>query len=76
MHRAWQRQNIAVFAAKNCKLGVAAAYNIPVRVAYEFLLVQVLFVLSWRLGPVLAVVIIATAGTAALYKKQTKVRFG
>ena len=37
------------------------------------LLVQVLFVLSWRLGPVLAVVIIATAGTAALYKKQTKV---
>ncbi len=32
----------------------------------------VLFVLSWRLGPVLAGVIIATAVTAALYKRQTK----
>ena len=28
--------------------------------------------LSWRLGPVLALVIISTAATAALYKKQTK----
>ena len=35
---------------------------------------QVLFVLSWRLGPVLALVVISTAATAALYKKQTKVR--
>jgi ATP-binding cassette subfamily B (MDR/TAP) protein 8 len=35
---------------------------------------QVLFVLSWRLGPVLALVIVATASTAALYKQQTKAR--
>ena len=34
---------------------------------------QVLFWLSWRLGPVLALVIIATAATAANYKKETKV---
>ncbi|KAK9839647.1 hypothetical protein WJX81_003007 [Elliptochloris bilobata] len=34
--------------------------------------VAVLFVLSWRLGPVLAAVIVATAATAALYKRQTK----
>ena len=33
---------------------------------------QVLFVLSWRLGPVLALVIVATAGAVAGYKKQTK----
>ena len=32
----------------------------------------VLFALSWRLGPVLALVIIGTAATAALYKQQTK----
>ncbi|KAK9823874.1 hypothetical protein WJX72_006089 [[Myrmecia] bisecta] len=32
----------------------------------------VLFVLSWRLGPVLALVIVATAATAALYRVQTK----
>lgn len=31
-----------------------------------------LFALSWRLGPVLAMVIIATGCTAALYKQQTK----
>lgn len=35
-------------------------------------MVQVLFVLSWRLGPILALVIIATASTAANYKAQTK----
>ena len=34
---------------------------------------MVLFVLSWRLGPVLAAVIIATAFTAAVYKGQTRV---
>ena len=33
---------------------------------------QVLFYLSFRLGPILALVIIATAATAANYKKQTK----
>ena len=33
---------------------------------------QVLFYLSWRLGPILALVIIATAAAAANYKKQTK----
>lgn len=33
---------------------------------------QVLFFLSFRLGPILALVIIATAATAANYKKQTK----
>ena len=33
---------------------------------------QVLFFLSWRLGPILALVVIATALTAANYKKQTK----
>lgn len=33
---------------------------------------QVLFVLSWRLGPVLALVIVATAGAVAGYRKQTK----
>ena len=33
---------------------------------------QVLFFLSFRLGPVLALVIIATAAAAANYKKQTK----
>ena len=31
-----------------------------------------LFYLSWRLGPILALVIIATAAAAANYKKQTK----
>lgn len=35
--------------------------------------VAVLFVLSWRLGPILASVIISTAATAALYKQQTRV---
>ena len=30
--------------------------------------------LSWRLGPILALVIVATASTAALYKQQTKAR--
>ena len=39
----------------------------------ELLIKQVLFLLSWRLGPILALVIIATAATAANYKKQTKV---
>ena len=34
--------------------------------------VLVLFVLSWRLGPVLGLVIIATAVSAALYRQQTK----
>lgn len=34
--------------------------------------VLVLFVLSWRLGPVLGLVIISTAVTAALYRQQTK----
>ena len=34
--------------------------------------VLVLFALSWRLGPILAGVIIATAFTATLYKNQTK----
>ncbi|CAK0787986.1 hypothetical protein CVIRNUC_011208 [Coccomyxa viridis] len=34
--------------------------------------VLVLFYLSWRLGPILALVIIATAAAAANYKKQTK----
>lgn len=34
--------------------------------------VIVLFVLSWRLGPVLGLVIVATAVTAALYRQQTK----
>ena len=33
---------------------------------------QVLFFLSFRLGPILALVIIATAAAAANYKKQTK----
>lgn len=32
----------------------------------------VLFALSWRLGPILAGVIIATGLTATLYKDQTK----
>lgn len=32
----------------------------------------VLFALSWRLGPILAGVIIATGFTATLYKDQTK----
>jgi hypothetical protein len=32
----------------------------------------VLFALSWRLGPILAGVIIATAFTANMYKQQTK----
>ena len=34
--------------------------------------VMVLFVLSWRLGPVMGLVIISTAITAALYRQQTK----
>ncbi len=34
--------------------------------------VLVLFVLSWRLGPVLGLVIVSTAVTAALYRQQTK----
>ena len=34
--------------------------------------VLVLFILSWRLGPVLGLVIISTAVTAALYRQQTK----
>ena len=34
--------------------------------------VAVLFCLSWRLGPILALVIVATGLTAALYKQQTK----
>lgn len=34
--------------------------------------VMVLFVLSWRLGPVMGLVIISTAVTAALYRQQTK----
>lgn len=34
--------------------------------------VLVLFVLSWRLGPVLGLVIVATAVSAALYRQQTK----
>ena len=34
--------------------------------------VLVLFVLSWRLGPVMGLVIISTAVTAALYRQQTK----
>ena len=33
---------------------------------------MVLFVLSWRLGPMLAAVIITTAFTAAVYKGQTR----
>lgn len=33
---------------------------------------MVLFALSWRLGPILAGVIIATAFTANMYKEQTK----
>ena len=33
---------------------------------------QVLFVLSWRLGPILALVIVATAGVVSTYRKQTK----
>lgn len=32
----------------------------------------VLFALSWRLGPILAGVIVATAFTATLYKDQTR----
>ncbi len=32
----------------------------------------VLFALSWRLGPILAGVIIATGLTATIYKDQTK----
>ncbi|KAK9792243.1 hypothetical protein WJX73_005289 [Symbiochloris irregularis] len=35
--------------------------------------VAVLFSLSWRLGPILACVVIATAAAAALYKQQTKI---
>ena len=34
--------------------------------------VLVLFALSWRLGPILAAVIVSTAATAALYRIQTK----
>lgn len=34
--------------------------------------VLVLFVLSWRLGPVMGLVIVSTAVTAALYRQQTK----
>lgn len=34
--------------------------------------VVVLYCLSWRLGPILALVIIATGLTAAMYKRQTK----
>lgn len=34
--------------------------------------VIVLFFLSWRLGPVMGLVIISTAVTAALYRQQTK----
>ncbi|BDA40377.1 mitochondrial potassium channel ATP-binding subunit [Coccomyxa sp. Obi] len=34
--------------------------------------VLVLFVLSWRLGPILALVIVATAGVVSTYRKQTK----
>ena len=34
--------------------------------------VLVLFALSWRLGPILAGVIVATAVTANVYKQQTK----
>ena len=34
--------------------------------------VTILAWLSWRLGPILACLIIATAGVAALYKRQTK----
>lgn len=34
--------------------------------------VVVLFCLSWRLGPILAGVIVATAFTASLYKQQTR----
>lgn len=34
--------------------------------------VTVLFALSWRLGPILAGVIVATAVTANVYKQQTK----
>eukprot|EP00208_Stichococcus_sp_RCC1054_P006203 CAMPEP_0206138586 /NCGR_PEP_ID=MMETSP1473-20131121/3425_1 /ASSEMBLY_ACC=CAM_ASM_001109 /TAXON_ID=1461547 /ORGANISM="Stichococcus sp, Strain RCC1054" /LENGTH=706 /DNA_ID=CAMNT_0053532061 /DNA_START=385 /DNA_END=2508 /DNA_ORIENTATION=+ len=34
--------------------------------------VAVLFALSWRLGPILAIVIVGSAFTAALYKQQTK----
>ena len=33
---------------------------------------MVLFALSWRLGPILAGVIVATAVTANVYKQQTK----
>ena len=32
-----------------------------------------LFALSWRLGPILACVIISTGAVAALYKQQTKI---
>ena len=47
-------------------------FRLPACLLQAFGAVVVLFLLSWRLGPILAGVIFATGFTATLYKNQTK----